>query len=114
MGGLDGMGGVSGVEMFDGSSSGIGSPCASSLGSLYEVGTYEEEEGGGVGVWGSDVLRVVMGGWIVSLVWIGWLAGLGIIGVLDGGWLESSRTGMGMRRFFLCICYTPFTTILCL
>ncbi|KFX96437.1 hypothetical protein V490_03349 [Pseudogymnoascus sp. VKM F-3557] len=46
MGGLDGMGGVSGVEMFDGSSSGIGSPCASSLGSMYEVGTYEEEEGG--------------------------------------------------------------------
>ncbi|KFX87684.1 hypothetical protein O988_09326 [Pseudogymnoascus sp. VKM F-3808] len=43
MGGMDaGMG----VEMFDGSSSGIGSPCASSLGSLYEVGTYEEEEGG--------------------------------------------------------------------
>lgn len=56
----------------------------------------------------------MLDGWIVSLVWIGWLAGLGIIGVLDGGWLESSRTGMGMRRFFLCICYTPFTTILCL
>jgi hypothetical protein len=26
-----------------------------------------------------------------------------------GVWWESSRTGMGMRRFFLCICYTPFT-----
>jgi hypothetical protein len=55
LGGMgDGLGGMGmGVEMelFDGSSSGIGSPCASSLGSLYEVGGrggggFEEEEGG--------------------------------------------------------------------
>lgn len=47
-GGLTGMAGMGAMEMemFDGSSSGIGSPCASSLGSLYEVGTFEEEEGG--------------------------------------------------------------------
>ncbi|KFY02481.1 hypothetical protein O988_02128 [Pseudogymnoascus sp. VKM F-3808] len=31
------------IEMFEGSSSGIGSLCASSSGSLYEVETYEEE-----------------------------------------------------------------------
>lgn len=51
-GGMGGMNGGMGMgmgvemEMFEGSSSGIGSPCASSLGSLYEVGTFEEEEGG--------------------------------------------------------------------
>lgn len=43
--GLGGMG-MDAMEMFEGSSSGIGSPCASSLGSLYEVGPFEEEEGG--------------------------------------------------------------------
>ena len=47
MSGMGGLGGMDiGVEMFEGSSSGMGSPCASSLGSLYEVGSYEEEEGG--------------------------------------------------------------------